>query len=207
MAFTDNVLFDPPAPGPFLGAGAEERATRLFDYTDGPIALQDNTSGMQYQQWRAYLEDEVVYVEADNLAPFELLNTLSGAITDISIAFNQNSDLNYAWVQDGVARLHYFDTITSTMQTMVLPVGIRTPKVTLDDKRAGQFDINDVVLSYVGADDGLYFRLQRERFTVERLLDPGPFNEIERMYMNEEFRLQWRITRKISDDTICNLAI
>lgn len=207
MAFPDNTLVEPPVPGPFIGSGAEELASRVADFEDGPIALQDPSEGMQYQQWRAYLQDMVVYLEADNFAPTELLNEMGGRITDISIAFNQNAVLHYVWVQSGVARFRYYDTLSGSMQTMELPAGTRTPKVTLDDKRDRQNEINDVILSYIGADDKLYFRMQRERFAVEHELDPGPFNEIERMYMNDEFRLQWRITRKITNDTICNLAI
>ena len=169
--------------------------SRTFDFIDGPIAEQDPSKGHNYQQWRAYIKDYQVHIEADNIPPRVLLDSPDNTITDISICFNQNADLHYAWVDAGVARFRWFDTITASFQTMVLPSGTRTPKCTLDDKRPTQSGRSDIILSYVKADNKLYFRMQRERFQTEHLLDDGPFVSIERLYMNNGYRLQWLVTR------------
>lgn len=190
MAFPDNSLSDIPLPQRFLGAGATSILDRTRDYEDGPIAEQDPTQGMDYQEWRAYVEDNIIWVEADNLPP-KVLYEGQGEITDVSIAFNQNADLHYAYVEDGVAKFYWYDTLSAQFETMVLPEGTRTPKITLDDKRSTQTASNDIILSYIKADNGLYFRLQRERFEIERLLHPGPFVMIRQMYMNTGWRLQW----------------
>lgn len=190
MSLPDGVLSTVPVPGDFLGAGAANVLDRLRDYEEGPIAEQDPSEGLMYQEWRAYIRDNNIILEADNLAP-RVVYEGQGELTDISIAFNQNGDLHYAYVEGGVAKLFYYDTLTAEFQVMELEEGVRTPKITLDDKRLSQAGNSDIILSYIKADNGLYYRQQRERFQVERLLHPGPFVMIRQMYMNTGWRLQW----------------
>lgn len=195
MAFLENRLSTTPVPGAFIGSASEALLSRTYDFIDGPVAEQDPSQGLMYQQWRAYIKDLQVWIEADNRPPSVLLPSPTNSITDISIAFNQNADLHYCWVDAGTARLRYYDTLTSSMQTMTLPSGVRTPKVTLDDKRPTQTGRSDVILSYVKDDNKLYFRMQRDRFGVEYILDDGPFISIERLGMNNGYRLQWLMVR------------
>ena len=169
--------------------------SRLYDYEDGPIAFQDPSRGLRYQQWRAYLKDYVVWLEADNMPPMELIKTPDNTITDISIAFSNNADLHYVWTDNGVTKLYWYNTVSAAFETMTLPDGVRTPKLTLDDKRPTQMARNDIILTYIKSDNKLYFRKQRDRFAVEYLLDDGPFIGIERFYMNTGWRLQWLLTR------------
>ena len=193
--FVDNRLSSQPVPSQWIGAGGEALASRIWDAEDGPIAEQDPSRGHRYQQWRAYLKDYQIILEADNIPPRVLIDSPDNTITDISICFNQNADLHYAWVDAGVARFRWYDTVTAQFQTMTLPPGTRTPKCTLDDKRTTQSGRSDIILSYIKSDNKLYFRMQRERFQTEHLLDDGPFVSIERMYMNNGYRLQWLVTR------------
>lgn len=193
--FAENRLSTKPVPSPWIGAGGEALASRIWDAEDGPIAEQDPSRGHRYQQWRAYLKDYQIILEADNVPPRVLLASPDNTITDISICFSQNADLHYAWVDAGVARFRWYDTLSAQFQTMTLPSGTRTPKCTLDDKRPTQSGRSDIILSYVGSDNKLYFRMQRERFQIEHLLDDGPFVSIERLYMNNGYRLQWLVTR------------
>lgn len=195
MAFPDNKLSSIPVPSQWIGAGGEALASRLWDAEDGPIAEQDPSKGHNYQQWRAYLQDYKIILEADNIPPRVLLESPDNTITDISICFNQNADLHYAWVDAGVAFFRWYDTQAASFQTMQLPAGVRTPKITLDDKRPTQSGRSDIILSYIKADNKLYFRRQRDRFQIEYLLDDGPFISIERLYMNNGYRLQWLLTR------------
>lgn len=195
MAFPDNRLSSPSVPGAFIGSGAEALSSRTFDYEDGPIELSNPTQGLDVQQWRAFLENGEVWLEADNY-PKTLLITPEKAITDISIAFNQNGDIFYTWVDGGIAKFYWYDTLEGQYKTTILPAGTVTPKVTLDDKRASQSGRSDVILSYINSSGELCFSMQRERFSITRVLDPGPFLSIERMYMNDVNRLQWSVVRK-----------
>src|SRR5690554_6601729 len=175
MAFPDNRLSVPPVPSAFMGSGSEPLLSRTSDFIDGPIAEQDPSKGHNYQQWRAYLQDYKIILEAVNIPPRVLLESPDNTITDISICFNQNADLHYVWVDAGVAFFRWYDTQTASFQTMQLPAGVRTPKITLDDKRPTQSGRSDIILSYIKADNKLYFRRQRDRFQTEYLLDDGPF--------------------------------
>lgn len=190
MSLPDNRLSTTPVPDDFVGAGAATILDRLRDYEEGPIAEQDPTQGLIYQEWRSYIKEGAIWLEADNTPPRIVYQT-EGELTDISIAFNQNGDLHYAYVEDGVAKLYYYDSVTGSFQTLTLPAGTRTPKITLDDKRRQALATSDVILSYIKSDNALYYRQQRERFQVERLLHPGPFVMIRQMYMNNGWRLQW----------------
>lgn len=193
--FVEDRLSSVPVPAPFIGAGQEALLSRTHDFIDGPIAEQDPSKGADYQQWRAYIKDYAVWLEADNLPPRKLMESPGNTITDISICFNQNADLHYAWVDAGVAKFRWYDTVTTSFQTLTLPAGTRTPKCTLDDKRSTQSGRSDIILSYVKSDNKLYFRKQRDRFQTEFLLDDGPFISIERLYMNSGWRLQWLLVR------------
>lgn len=190
MAFPDNVLSTVPIPGAFIGSGAAAVLDRTRDYEEGPIAEQDPSQGLNYQEWRSYIQDNKIWLESDNSSP-RVVYEGTGELTDISIAFNQNGDTHYAYVEDGVAKLYYYDTLTAQFDTLTLPPGTRTPKITLDDKRLTQTSNSDIILSYIKADNGLYYRQQRDRFQIERLLHPGPFVMIRQMYMSTGWRLQW----------------
>lgn len=190
MSLPEGVISTTPVPGSFIGSGAANTLDRLRDYEEGPVAEQDPSQGLLYQEWRSYIVDNNIWLEADNMPP-RVVYESSGELTDISIAFSQNADLHYTYVEDDVAKLFWYDTTTSQFEVMILPAGSRTPKITLDDKRPTQSGNNDIILSYIKADHGLYYRQQRDRFQIERLLHPGPFVMIRQMYMNDGWRLQW----------------
>lgn len=193
--YFENRLSTTPVPAPFIGAGQEALISRTHDFIDGPVAEQDPSMGAAYQQWRAYIKDYAVWLEADNMPPRKLLESPGNTITDISIAFNQNGDLHYVYVDAGVAKFHWYNTETASFQTLTLPPGTRTPKITLDDKRSTQSGRSDIILAYIKSDNKLYMRRQRDRFEIEYLQDEGPFISIERMYMNSVWRLQWLMVK------------
>lgn len=193
MSFPDNSLSNPYIRDPYIGAGKLGLLERETDYEDGPIAEQDPSRGLLYQRWKAYIEEGAIWLEAEEV-PKRLLYQGSGEITDVSFAFNQNGDVHYVYVEDGVATFHWFNTLTSQFEDMVLPSGVRTPKLTLDERRPTQRQISDIILSYIKADHGLYFRMQRDRFQIEYQLHPGPFVMLRQVYMNRGWRLQWLVT-------------
>ena len=191
MSLPGGVLSSQPVPSDFSGAGKSDILLRTVDHEDGPIAEQDVSKGLVYQKWTAWVGgDGNIWVGAGEVAPRVLISAL-GTITDVSIAFNQNGDLHCAYVEDGQAKLYWYDPTIPGFTTTNLPEGSRTPKITMDEKRIGQQLVSDIILCYIKADNGLYYRQQRERFQIERLLHPGPFVMIRQMYMNTGWRLQW----------------
>ncbi len=183
----DNVLSSAPVNAAFSGARALP-VTRLVDYEDGGVAIQDPSQGSQYQRWRGRLLGNEIILDAPEVEPFAVY---SGAdITEFSFTFDQNMRPAIAFVQNGVAKLRWFDSQAGQQVITDIGAGVITPRVTLDDKRFTQSANSDIILSYV-RDGGLYYRQQRDRFTIERLLDAGPHKGLIKIGMGSNLRLQF----------------
>jgi hypothetical protein len=173
----DNSLSASPIPAPFFGARSLP-ITPIVDYEDGGIAINDASRGLLYQRWRAILfrpgeVDSYVQLDAREVAPFTLVELPN--ITEISIAFDQLMRPTLAFVRNGVAYLRWFDSVPGQYVTDEIGAGIITPRVSMDDKRliaTDGYQLNDVILAYV-RDGNLYYRQQRDRFLIERLLAEG----------------------------------
>lgn len=177
MALPNNALSASPAPSNFVGARALP-TSKIVDYEDGGIAIQDTSKGLMYQRWRALLinpgrSDSYVQLDAESVSPFTLIS-LPG-ITEISISFDQLMRPTIAYVQSNIAFLRWYDSSVSDYVTTEIGAGIITPRVALDDKRfaaTNGYQTNDIVLAYIKAGD-LYYRQQRDRYSIERLLKIG----------------------------------
>lgn len=174
MALPENRLSTTPAPIGFVGARALP-SSKIVDYEDGGIAIQDTSMGLLYQRWRALLfnageADSYVQLDAPTVAAFTLVS-LPG-MTEISFTFDQLMRPVLAYVQSGSCYLRWYDSAASAYVTDLIGAGIVTPRVAMDDKRftsSGGLQTNDVILAYVRGGD-LYYRQQRDRYTIERLL-------------------------------------
>jgi hypothetical protein len=172
-----NSLSTSPSPAPFFGARSLP-ITPIVDYEDGGIAINDASQGLLYQRWRAILfrpgeVDSYVQLDAREVAPFTLLELPN--ITEISIAFDQLMRPTLAFVRNGIAYLRWFDSVPGEYVITEIGAGIITPRVSMDDKRllaTNGYQLNDVILAYV-RDGNLYYRQQRDRFSIERLLAEG----------------------------------
>lgn len=190
----DNMLSTEAIPRNFFGARGLP-ISRIIDYEDGGIALNDASRGLLYQRWRARLfnpgmPDSHVVLDAASVAPSVLLELPN--ITEISISFDQLMRAVIAFVRNDIAYLQWYDSVPGAYVIDEIGSGIITPRVTMDDKRfiATQANqTNDVILAYVRAGN-LYYRQQRDRFTIERLLktDAKPLIKIG---LNRALRLQF----------------
>lgn len=177
VALPNDQLSASPVKAAFSGARALP-ITAIVDYEDGGIAINDASLGLLYQRWRAILfrpgeADSYVQLDAREVAPFVLLE-LPG-ITEISIAFDQLMRPTLAFVREGIAYLRWFDSVPGEYVITEIGAGIITPRVSMDDKRfqaTNGYQLNDVILAYVRAGN-LYYRQQRDRFAIERLLAEG----------------------------------
>ena len=177
MALPENQLSVSAAPAPFVGARSLP-ITPIVDYEDGGIAISDPSRGLLYQRWRAILfrpgeVDSYVQLDAREVAPFTLLELPN--ITEISIAFDQLMRPTLAFVRNGIAYLRWFDSVPGQYVITEIGAGIITPRVSMDDKRllaTDGYQLNDVILAYV-REGNLYYRQQRDRFLIERLLAEG----------------------------------
>lgn len=191
----DGLLSTVTVAASFVGARSMG-VTRTVDYEDGGVAIQDPSRGLLYQRWRVRLlnsgkVDSKVLLGAANLPEFDWF--VRPNITEVSLAFDQNMRPHLAFVQDGAARLYWYDSQVEGMVTTDLGVEIRTPRITMDDKRfiaSNGYLLNDIVLAYV-RDGKLCTRMQRERFSVEVIQAENIENGLIKIGINRQLRLQF----------------
>ena len=145
-------------------------AAYLIDYELGGVALNDPSQGLRVKTWTLQLVGDDVTIYADDVAATTLF-TRTG-ITEISLAFDQNMRPFVAFVQDGQAKYWWYDTAEGAQVFSDLAAGAVTPRCCIDDKRPTENGTSDIILAYVLNND-VYFRAQRDRFTVEYLLKSG----------------------------------
>lgn len=185
-----NSLSSRAVSSRFAGARALS-ITKLLDYEDGGIAIQDPSKGLLYQRWRTRLILDKVWVDAPNTEEFVMFE--APGLTEISLTFDQNMRPALAYVQDGVAKIWWYDSGASAMVITVVGAQATTPRITLDDKRViatGSNQSNDIILAYV-RDGQLCVRQQRERFLVERVLASGITTGLIKVGLNRQLRLQF----------------
>jgi hypothetical protein len=178
-------------PSAFFG-GKSLKGARRVDYEDGGIGLNDSSAGLKYQVWTARIVGDDVLISAPNTAE-ELLFTAVG-ITEISLAFDQNMRPMLAFVQDGEAKLRWYDSLFETLVVTDLPAGSISPKISMDDKRPELIQYNDVILAYISGGN-LYFRQQRDRFDTEYLLKAGVVGRLVKVGMNVGLRFQFQLKK------------
>lgn len=159
-----NVLSTTPVPARFSGARSLP-ITKTVDYEDGGIAFNDPSQGLLYQRWRARIVGDDVVFDAPTVAPVVVFT--QPGITEISISFDQNMRPVIAFVSGGRGYLRWYDTAVGDQVVTPLAEDVITPRVTLDDKRAMQSGISDIILGYKRG-NMLYYRQQRDRFLIER---------------------------------------
>lgn len=193
MAMPGNVLVEPFEPSPFKPPDDVPRVPLTQDFEKGGTALNDPSQGLQVRDWRFFYTsatNEVLVRPADGSGVDSVLFTRTGVI-EVSGSFDQNMNPAVTFIDGTGAWLWFFDTTLGTMTFLALPVGVRTPFVTMDDKRAIANTYNDILLFYV-LDTNLCYRQQRNRFQVERILYSfnGPQVDILRVGMNLGLRVQ-----------------
>lgn len=157
------------------------------DYELGGVALNDPSQGLQVQTWTCFVDGDNIMIQAgDDTA--EVLFTASG-VDEVALAFDQNMRPTVAYRQAGVCKLRWFDTSVGQLVTDDFP-NIDNIRLCLDDKRPTQEQANDVLMFYV-RNNNLYFRQQRDRFEIERLLrEDLPDGRLLRVGMNRILRVQ-----------------
>lgn len=167
----------------------------LRDYELGGIDLNDPSFGLRFQVWTLTLMNDDVVISAPTV-PLTVLFTRTG-ITELSLAFDQNMNPFVAFVENGVAKFWWYDTVVSQQVFSSLPANSITPRTCLDDKRETQTNSSDIILAYL-LNDNLYFRAERDRYSVQYLLKTGVFNptsglpaRLKRVGMTDQNRLQF----------------
>lgn len=177
--------FQPPREG---------RKPPLEDTELGGVGINDSSQGLQVARWDAYYDNGGVYAFSAEVAPMPVVIMSRPDLVSFSFTFDQNMQPAVAWETASEAGLYWFDTTIPGYTDVLLPAGARTPRCTLDDKRAisNLVGTSDIILVYLLGDE-LYFRAQRDRFLVDYLLGTGfSENSLEQVGMGTELRLLLR---------------
>ena len=186
----DNTLASQSVESFLLSPDNINRINRKVDFEIGPIALNDVTSGVMFQNWKAWIEDngtKVFCAPESNLANKTLLVTDVG-ISEISLTFDQLARPQLAYMAGTMCKLWWYNSETASQVTTEFP-GVVSPMVSLDDKRQSSTGASDIIFAYCKAGN-LYYRQQRDRYLIERDLGPTPFgsNRISSMGMGSNYR-------------------
>lgn len=177
----------------FLTPDSVERPSPLVDYELGGRNLNDPSEGLEVHTWVCEYNPNTgdVSVSAPAIPQVTIFNALG--ITELCLAFDQNMRPFLAYVENGVAKFFWYDTVLGETQITVLPAGSYSPRCCMDDKRDTQTSQgqNDVIIAYIRG-TALYYRQQRDRYENEYLLTATvPGKRLLRIGMNQIRRLQF----------------
>ena len=148
-------------------------------YDLGGVAIGDSSQDLTKYIWQAWTDGTTITVKREDLATEYVLITDTG-ITEVDLTFDQNMRPCIAYVANGISKLYWYDT-QQAMQVIDSYPLITSPRVSLDDKRRFNVGNSDIIFAYQKGDT-LCYRVQRERFTIERVLAT-----------NSKRRILWRI--------------
>ncbi len=162
----------------FLPPENQVRCDMLTDYEMGSLLIRDPTGGLQQAIWKGWLEDQTFKVQLASGGPITDVLTVTGEVTELSLAFDSNMRPHFAYMEDDQAKLFWYNTQTSQNE-ILSGLDHYSPRLCLDDKRDRQSANRDILLFYLRAesssyDRGLYCRQQRDRFEIEYFLIDTP---------------------------------
>ena len=154
----DKASFLPPRNKP-------QKPTACWEL--GGIGLSDTSEPMRYY-WYGYIQGNTIYLQRSGAEPISVL-AFTGDVTEMSFTFDQNMRPTIAYVEDGIAKLYWYDS-SQSQNVITEYVDITNPRLSLDDKRKFNIGNSDIIFAYVTDHNRLCYRLQRERYSAEHVL-------------------------------------
>lgn len=199
MAHPGNVPATFPQTGNFFEPDSWPRGL-LEDFELGPIALSDSSQGLSYQVWRLnYIGDDQDPAYGDFILEPQIFGTPVlmfnvPAVKTVALAFDQNGRPTIAWEleNNGGSFWYWYDTNIPDFTTSQLPAGSTWPRLCLDDHRETQDFSSDVILGYIRGGT-LYYRQQRDRYTIERTWATGIQPPLNTIGMTDRNRVQYDV--------------
>ena len=166
-----------------------EATSPLVDYEIGGVGLLDTTQGLLVRNWKCWLDNTDVKVQPEGGDVTVLFSGVG--ITELSFTFDQNMRWSVAYVQDNVLTLRWYDALVSAHVISLFGTG-RCPRMSLDDKRKSQYQNSDMIFAYIRG-SSVYYRQQRDRYTIEYLLKAGISGKLRNMGMTSRLRFQFEV--------------
>lgn len=166
--------------------------TPIIDFERGGVNVFDPSAGLRVKPWEFYLRAATVYCKADDTAEYAIFS--NSGITSLSGAWDQNMNPIVVYTVGAETRLNWYDTLAGTRRDDSFGTEIRSPRLSLDDKRSSQFGNSDIIFAYMKADK-LCYRQQRDRYGVERVIREGLPTDclLVSVGMNAGWRLQFKL--------------
>lgn len=178
-----------PIPAPLIG-GRSNSTTLRIDFEDGPIELENPSQGLRAMIWKGQAFEDGVFLEDEYGNRADVLTQLN--ITAMSFTFDQNGKPVVVYTQYGLTKLWWFDTTVNGRVTTNFGSSILSPIVFLDDKRPLASSDSDILFGYV-KNGNLYYRQQRDRYTIERLISANVIGTLKKIGMGSNLRVQFRV--------------
>lgn len=167
----NNAVSATPQVAPFLYPDSK-RVSPLEDWEAGGVGIQDTSYGLSSHVWRCFVAPGGIWLERTDL-PAVLWLPVSEIVKEVAFSFDQNMRPVVAYSDAvGGTKLQWFDTLSGQYTITDYGTAIRTPRLGLDDKRNTQSQTSDALFAYIKGTQ-LCYRMQRERYTVERVLAEG----------------------------------
>lgn len=173
------------------------------DYERGGVALNDSSQGLDVATWHIALDESDAMLRKEDGAAVKLFSRVGA--DNIGLAFDQNMRPVVSFSQAGSIYIWWFDPVQGAVVFTNLTTG-ENPRITLDDHRMQQVGNSDVILAYQRG-QALYYRQQRERFSVERLLSSDSVDALDAIGMSTQWRLQLRFRPLVSDVLLADHTI
>lgn len=187
----NNAISLVPEPASYqVPDTVDNQSVQSFEY--GGIAINDASQGRLYQVWRAYLDAAGAYC-APSVAGTPVTTLVVGTgITFVSIGFDSNMAPALAYLQAGVMKFRWFNSVSSSFQTDT-HADWTSCRVSTDDKRRGNEGQSDVIVGYTRA-GVCYWRQERDRYSVEYTAGPSGLRILTRLGMGVQERMQFELS-------------
>lgn len=162
-------------------------------WDNGGVAIGDTSEELTKYAWQATTDGSNIYVQREG-TDNKILVHQDTDINMIDLTFDQNMRPCICYTANHIVKLFWYDAEAEKQVVTTYPNDYRYPKVSLDDKRRFNISNSDIIFMYQKG-DSLYFRLQRDRYLIERLLlEDTKHRMLWRIGMGKSYRflVQWR---------------
>jgi hypothetical protein len=166
-----------------------EHYNPLISKTMGGTDIGNGTDGREIKVWEARWNDGVVSVGVKNFINPQFTLPVAD-ILSISLAFDANMGIVLGWRTATTGVLYYFDSLTHGYTTLSIS-NITSCGVFIDDPRQETSSTSDVIFAYT-LNNKLFYRVQRERYTVEHFVG-NTTKRLIKVGLNELKRLQFAL--------------
>lgn len=180
---------------PILGEFLFERTETLISCSfRGGVDINDSSLGLNVKQWLCYYENNNIYLtNNDYTLPLLILENISN-LTSISACFDQNMQIQIAYLLNNTGYLYWFDPSLNSYTTILLSTNLNSLLIILDDIRDFNLANSNCTLGYV-FNNTLILRYQSERYTIEHVFKSNLPNKVKlkAMGLTDKFRIQFKL--------------